>query len=133
MKTICIDFDGVIHDNLNYKGSSIINGNLVPGAKESLEDLSNSYEIVIHSARCQDVEAMNNIREWLQSHDMNYDVVRFKPHAHIFLDDRGISFNGDWSKAIEEIKNFTQWQQGDKDKIKRLRALNKRNIPIIMS
>ena len=75
MKTICIDFDGVIHDNINYP------------------------------------------------------LVRFKPHSYIYIDDRGIGFSGDWNKTIADIDNFKQWQEDEKNRAKRLKR--NKNIPNI--
>ena len=121
MKLICVDFDGVIHDNMNYRGSRVINGKPIPGTIEALNILSCDYEVVIHSARCQDVEAMKSIEEWLHKYNMNYELVRFKPNAYIFIDDRGINFSGNWEKTLDDVKIFTQWQEKTKNRVKSIR------------
>lgn len=129
MKTICIDFDGVIHPNLVYLGSTIIKGEPTKGAKEALEKLSTDYEIVIHSARFHDMEAMEAVRIWLNDKGFDYELARFKPHAYIYLDDRGIQFKGDWDQSVEDIKSFNQWQTIQKKNIrKQLNKLHNRRI-----
>ena len=123
MKKICIDFDGVIHDNLNYKGTRVINGNLIPGTKEALKKLSEHHTVIIHSARCEDDEAMQNIAKWLKKHELNYAVVKNKPNAHIFIDDRAICFNGKWDETLEKVSLFSQWQTAKKRFLKYGRKL----------
>jgi len=43
----------------------------------------------------------------------------------MYIDDKGIGFNADRNKTIEDIKSFQQWQTVEKrieyDKIKRFR------------
>ncbi len=131
MKTICIDFDGVIYPNMRYAGTAILNEKPIEKAKESLKKLSEQYKIIIHSSRFNDDNGYKAVLEWLEKYEFNYEVSRYKPTAHIYLDDRGVRFDGDWNKAIEDIENFTQWQEEDKRKIKRLRAAAKRKIPMI--
>ena len=119
MKTICIDFDGVIYKNLVYQGTTTIKGSPIEGAKVALQELSRDYKIVINSSRFETDEGMDAVREWLIENDMDYELSKFKPTAHIYLDDRGIQFQGDWTKSIQDIKSFVQWQEGQKRQIRR--------------
>ena len=130
MKTICIDFDGVIYPNMMYKGNAI-QGSPTEGAREALEELSKEYNIVINSSRFQDDDAMEVVRQWLIENDMDYELSKHKPHAHAYLDDRGINFDGNWEKAVENIKSFRQYQEDDKKRAKNMRRMSKRGAHII--
>ena len=131
MKTICIDFDGVIHPNMKYLGTSKIIEPPLEGVKDFLIELSKQFKIIIHSARCEDSDGKEAIEKYLKKYNIEYKVSENKPHAYIYLDDREINFNGDFEKAMKDIIEFRQWQEDKKRKIKRLKKLNNRRIPII--
>ena len=108
---ICIDFDGVLNNYNGYDGDNL--GTPRPGAKEFLEKLSKKYIIIILSAR-----RYTKIIKWLNEYDMlQYvaEVTSIKPPARVYLDDRGIQFNGDYEKALKDIKNFKTYWEVKKD------------------
>ena len=104
---ICIDFDGVLNNYDHYDENDLSTPK--HGAKEFLEKLSREFTIIILSAR-----KYPKIVQWLEQHDMiQYvsEVTSIKPPARIYLDDGGINFNGDYEKALKDIKNFkTYWE-----------------------
>lgn len=104
---ICIDFDGVLNNYTHYDNDDLFTPKI--GAKEFLEKLSKEFTIIILSAR-----RYTKIIKWLNEYDMlQYvdDVTSIKPPARVYLDDRGIQFNGDYEKALKDIKNFkTYWE-----------------------
>ena len=130
-KTICIDFDGVIHlYSSGWHGAHIIPDPPVNGAIEGLYRLCADEEIdvVIFSARSGQAGGIDAMKEWLQGWDWQYrdknnigkDVpdllnqVRFpetKPPAMCYIDDRGVHFDGDWSKITTDLKNFQPWNR----------------------
>lgn len=114
---ICIDFDGVIYHNLKFHGNAIVRGPKIDGALEAIKELSKSFEVLIHSARCADDAGYSAVEDWLKENEfLKFAVlVKNKPRAKVYLDDRGICFTGDWGKAKTDIKNFKQWQTDTKN------------------
>ena len=111
---ICIDFDGVIHkDTLPYDEDNQILDEPVPGALEAIRKLQERYTIVILSARARFHEPRKAMYDWLRIHGFGpITVTNRKPKALIYLDDRGIRFDGDWPAALEAIKAFKPWHKG---------------------
>ena len=98
-----VDLDGVLNE---YSGK--YNEYEVPRikkAKEFLEKLAENYDIEIFTVR-------NKIRtiEWLQDNEIIHlikDVTNVKnPYASIIIDDRALSFNGDFNKVLKISKDF---------------------------
>ena len=106
-KTICVDFDGVIHNyDQGFKDGSIY-GEPLPGAMSGLFKLVHAgYNVVICTTRlnpCFDEEnrlirePAIQIRNWLQKHGFIYgvhwhDLTNNKPKAIAYIDDRGVRF-----------------------------------------
>ena len=126
MKTICIDFDGVIYPNLKYHGVTDLRGAPIDGALDSLIGLSQEYNVVVHSARCDTEEGVIAIEKYLALHHFPFAVMRDKPRAHIYLDDRAVCFNGNWVDAINSIHGFKQWQTDQKSRNRILRKRRRR-------
>lgn len=103
-KIALVDLDGVLND---YSGK--YNENEVPkikdGAREFLEELSKMYDIEIFTVR-------NKIRtvEWLQMNNIIHlikDITNVKnPYASLIIDDRAISFDGNFNKILDCSKDF---------------------------
>ena len=127
-KTICVDFDGVIHSYTSgWKGADVIPDPPVEGAIEGLYRLTADPEIdvAIHSSRSAQPGGIEAMKVWLDHWDgifckdvppklVALDLVRFpvdKPPAMAYVDDRGINFDGDWSKITTELKDFTPWNK----------------------
>ncbi len=118
-KTICIDFDGVIHDySKGWRGIDVYDKPL-DGAKEGLQALKDAGWIIIIYTTRNDTP---KLREFLDSNGLVYDYINCNPNqpvgsdkgkliADVYLDDRGITFEGNWSDSIEKILNFETWQK----------------------
>ena len=107
-RTVCLDFDGVIHSyRSGWCGAEIIPDPPVHGSREAIEQLRKRFRVVIHSARCQTDEGKKAIEVWLKKHRITVDeVCSLKPPAHVYVDDRAIPFRGNWDHAIAEIHEF---------------------------
>lgn len=107
MKTICLDFDGVIHLNSKFVAPHIINGAPVSGVVEAIQQLSEHFSVVVYSCRCHSVGGVAAIEDWLKQYGIEVDgVVDYKPQAEVYVDDRAIAFNGCWPDTIESIRGF---------------------------
>ena len=100
--TVCVDFDGVLNNYSGYDGDNL--GTPREGAKEFLKELNKNYRVVVLSAR-----RYSHIIKWLNDYGLwEYvaDVTSFKPPALAYIDDRGLSFNGDYQEILEQLKDF---------------------------
>jgi len=109
--TIALDFDGVIHLNQSFISSTIIIEEPVPGAASAIEQLSRQYKVVVFSCRANTPGGIEAIEDWLTVHGIEVDdVVDYKPHATVYIDDRAIQFSGDWQDTLEQVEGFEPWQ-----------------------
>lgn len=110
--TIAIDFDGVLHRyEKGWKGVEPTEGP-TKGAREfCLWLLDKGYKITVYSARTRHEGGVNEIYNWLMKNDFptaGMLVVRRKPSALLFIDDRGFRFEGDFSVVREFLENNPQ-------------------------
>lgn len=103
-KTISIDLDGVLNtyhgDYDNEKISPI-----KEGAVEFLAELSKDYKLEIFTVRDREL-----VKNWLEDNKISVyisDITNAKnPYSSVYVDDRAINFDGNYSKTIKEIKEF---------------------------
>lgn len=119
-KTLAVDFDGVIHGYSNGWQNGIIYDAPVPGAKEALEKLdSEGYTILIYSTRCNEEywedgdNRVEDVKNYLDLHQIPYTSIHTggKPKATMYIDDRAISFQGNWSDTLDTVDNFKTWNR----------------------
>ena len=102
-KIILIDLDGVLND---YKGN--FDKDVIPPvkdeAKEFLRELSQEYTIKIFTTRNKILTA-----KWLIENNLDEftdDITNVKELCWLYIDDRCISFDGNFDKLKTKIKNF---------------------------
>jgi hypothetical protein len=107
-RTICLDFDGVIHSyRSGWCGAEVIPDPPLHGTREAIAQLRIHFRVVVHSARCRSPEGCQAIEHWLRRHDIEVDeICAYKPPAAIYVDDRAVPFRGDWSQTIADIRQF---------------------------
>lgn len=114
-KTICIDFDGVLHDySEGFQGKDVF-GEAVPGADNATAVLKKKgWTIIIYTTR----PATDAMKAWLKEKNISYDYINENPDqpedskgcklvADIYLDDRAMRFGGKWEEwNLREIAEF---------------------------
>jgi len=120
-KTLCLDFDGVLHSyKSGWEGHETISDPPVPGAIAFLYDATKVFKVAIYSSRSstpQGIVAMQRwVERWAKESFFDYGSPWWlqiewpihKPSAHVTLDDRAITFEGEWP-TLEELVEFRPW------------------------
>jgi hypothetical protein len=117
-KTIAIDFDGVINSfSSGWRGSTKTDAPVAGAADAIGELLASGNKIVIYSSRAATPEGLETIKKYLgyiADNNVNIDEIDItdkKPIAHVYVDDRAISFNGDWQDTLKQIEEFKPWTE----------------------
>lgn len=107
-RTICLDFDGVIHSyQSGWCGIDVIPDPPIHGVHRYIKQLRKRFRIAVYSARCCEEKGRLAIAEWLAKHDIEIDEIpEHKPPAFVYVDDRAIHFDGDWDRTYEKINQF---------------------------
>ena len=102
-KTLLIDLDGVLND---YVGN--YDKNFIPpikvGAKEFFEDLSKNYQVKIFTTRDKNLAS-----KWISENGLSELIVgitNVKEPCWVYVDDRCITFDGNFEGLIDKIDNF---------------------------
>lgn len=107
-QTICLDFDGVIHSyRSGWCGADSIPDPPIHGTDRAIQRLRQQYRVVVHSARCATAEGRQAIEQWLKKHAIDVDeVCEHKPPAFVYIDDRAIRFEGNWTDTMTQLNEF---------------------------
>lgn len=111
-KTVCFDFDGVLHSYTSeWISAGVIPDPPVPGIRDViLELIRRGYGVVIHSVRGREEEGRAAMAEWLRSFDFpEIEIVTAKPYAVVYVDDRGMTFDGKTLDLVDRIEKFEPW------------------------
>lgn len=112
--TVCFDFDGVIHSYTSgWKGQTVIPDPTVPGIRQAIDCIrAAGYKVAVVSTRCSSPEGMAAVQLYLRDNGIKVDsVMKEKPPAICYIDDRAICFDGHPEKLLEKIVNFAPWYQ----------------------
>lgn len=110
-KRLMIDFDGVIHSyHEGYKDGTIY-GYVLEGAKETIDELSKNYQIVIFTTRvseAQNEESIDQIKkdieDWLNKNEVYFDFITSdKLAAEAYIDDKAYRFENNWEEIKEKL------------------------------
>lgn len=114
---LCLDFDGVIHSYVSgWKGADVIPDPPVPGAFEFIREALKEFDVAIFSSRSNLPGGILAMQSWMITHSpVGFDVnsVSFpteKPPAFVGLDDRVLTFKGEWP-TIQELVEFKPWNK----------------------
>jgi hypothetical protein len=122
---LCLDFDGVIHSYASgWKGIATIPDPPVPGAIEFIERSQADFTVAIYSTRSRSLRGRFAMKRWIErwvheklGHGFEADDVLvsirwpwFKPSAFLTIDDRAITFTGEWPDPVG-LLNFQPWNK----------------------
>jgi len=130
MPTLVLDFDGVIHDYREGWKNGEIYGQVTDGFIEWAAEAKKFFRLMVFSSRSDSHKGIQPMKDWLKlqiisNHwdrdgenkpRLDIDIADFefpirKPAAFVTIDDRALTFRGDWSrfdpKALRET--FKPW------------------------
>jgi hypothetical protein len=122
---LCLDFDGVIHSySSGWKGANNIPDPPTNGAIAFLREAVKHFTVAIFSSRSHQPGGKQAMCEWLGYHVLDQRLsdneelawaseIQWpdnKPSAMITIDDRAITFTGEWP-TIEFLKEFKPWNK----------------------
>lgn len=125
---LCLDFDGVLHSySSGWKGADVIPDPPTDGAMRFIWDAADHFTIAIFSSRSRQTGGHHAMLRWLEKHFREHwasdrtradDILAEiqwpmeKPPAMITIDDRALTFNGQW--ADYDPKNLLRFQPWNK-------------------
>lgn len=131
---LCLDFDGVMHSYTSgWQGADVIPDPPVPGMVEFLERALEYFDVQVFSSRSHQPGGTTAMQAWLNMHvlrhfdcefhegasqdsDRAYAILRavtfatVKPSAFISIDDRTLTFNGEWPDPMA-LRLFKPWNK----------------------
>jgi hypothetical protein len=124
---LCLDFDGVIHSySSGWKGADTIPDPPVAGALKFIVSAMDHFTVHIFSSRSNQPGGIKAMVEWLgywsvdREHGMpdDFDHARWsalvwpteKPPALVTIDDRAITFTGNWP-SLDSLLAFKPWNK----------------------
>jgi hypothetical protein len=125
---LCVDFDGVIHSYTSpWTDEMTISDPPVKGAIKWLWTATEWFDVQVYSSRSKNAEARDAMLLWLRewaSFEMDSEhpmvigdpyPITFaaeKPAAFLTIDDRALTFDGDWSELDPaDLLNFKPWNK----------------------
>jgi hydroxymethylpyrimidine pyrophosphatase-like HAD family hydrolase len=117
MKTICIDIDGTLVHYEEWQGENYF-GPVIPGAADAVKQLRlNGWFVIIYTTRSDKAV----IKKFLIENKIEFDAINENPYqpinaiggkpiADVYIDDRAITFDGDWTTAYDKIVSFKPWE-----------------------
>ena len=117
MKTVAVDFDGVIAEYYHFRGKGVF-GPPVKGVVEELIKLKRlCWRIIINTTRSETWL----VKEYLNKYGIPWDFVNYNPENHtrdlspskiiadVYIDDRAIAFDGEWKGMAKRVDSFKPW------------------------
>ncbi len=123
---LCLDFDGVCHSYASgWQGADVIPDPPVEGLFEFIIEANKHFSIYIYSTRSCEENGIKAMKEWFEGYfggwlTVNryrglplYALLHFptkKPPAFVSLDDRVLTFTGEWPD-VDTLINFKPWNR----------------------
>lgn len=115
---LSLDFDGVCHSYTSgWQGIDNIPDPPVDGLFEFIAEANEEFDIQIYSTRSNQEEGIEAMKDWFVEHNDDdsdiLNVISFptsKPLASVGLDDRILTFEGEWPD-VEDLVDFKPWNK----------------------
>jgi hypothetical protein len=117
IKTVAIDFDGVICEYTGWKGMPTF-GEPIKGASYAISELrSRGWKVIVWTNRAD----IDGVKDWLEDSMIKVDAINENPWApanvvksrkitaDVYIDDKALKFNGDWSRSLQKTLRFKEW------------------------
>lgn len=123
---LCLDFDGVIHSYASgWKGADVIPDPATDGAVDFIRRAVEHFRVAIFSSRSNQPMGVEAMQFWLRCQfykveerevaDPILALIEWpkeKPPALITIDDRALTFSGNWADyPPEELLTFKPWNK----------------------
>jgi len=124
---LCLDFDGVIHSyNSKWVDEATILDPPVKGALRWMWKATEWFDVQIYSSRSKVPAGIQAMKDWLHvfaTHEWGdpyfsdqfvaaFDFPTQKPAAFLTIDDRALTFEGDWSDwNPADLLSFKPWNK----------------------
>lgn len=121
-KTVCVDLDGTITHYEEWISEDHF-GTPILGAKEAIETMKSwGWRVIIFTTRGN----AEKVSDFLKNSNIPFDEVNSnqkqpenakggKILADIYIDDRAITFDGDWKKVLSKAQEFAPWEINKKE------------------
>ena len=122
---LCLDFDGVIHSySSGWKGADVIPDPPVDGAIPFIYIALGHFRVAIFSSRSHQPGGLEAMQRWLIRYEAQHPDAHLwhadwtaeiewpteKPPAFLTIDDRALTFTGEWPE-IETLLAFKPWNK----------------------
>jgi len=126
---LCLDFDGVIHSYTSgWQGAGVAADPPVDGTLEYLIEATKHYRVLVYSSRSKSFAGRRAMKRYIREHftmpltfspdhdcDWLHEAIEFpwfKPPALLTIDDRALTFTGDWSDfSPDKLRQFKPWNK----------------------
>lgn len=116
-KEIAVDFDKTLHSYHKGWHDGSVYGVPIDGAPEAMRLLKAAgYRLIIFSCRnynhhekhtgADEPSQVEQMKAWMHKYEIPYDdfwTSCAKPPSDMFIDDKGLRFEGDWSKTVDDV------------------------------
>lgn len=122
---LCLDFDGVIHSYTSgWQGADVVKDPPVPGAALFVHDAIYHFDVQIFSSRSGQTGGIVAMQKYLHAaiaeivdEALAAEIALFqvkwpteKPPAMVTIDDRALTFTGEWP-SMSDLLAFTPWNK----------------------
>lgn len=123
---LCLDFDGVIHSySSGWQGADCCPDPAVPGTVDFIVRAVEHFRVAVFSSRSNQTMGIEAMQFWLKCQFYKQmdapeadpilaqiDWPREKPPALITIDDRALTFTGDWADfSVDKLRAFQPWNK----------------------
>jgi hypothetical protein len=120
--TLLLDFDGTIHSYTSgWHGPTEVRDEMTPGFAQWAADACRHFDLQVYSTRSEQPGGIEAMAGWLQSQlgnfrapGLSFGFPKQKVAAHLTIDDRAITFKGDWlapGMMAASLLKFKPWNR----------------------